>query len=136
MSEDNCLVFKIEEVEETTTKKDTTLYIFYDKNEHTYILRGKRRDTKNFYSDSYSFNCDSIEDTLLFIDCILCKFGKYSITLLNYNNLDYDSDNITYDFLNMFSTEMNEIVGYDNLKYSKKMFTKYLYLLRKVYNYY
>ena len=41
----DCLVLKLQEVEEQNSEKiiDSTVYILYDKKEHRYIVRGKRR---------------------------------------------------------------------------------------------
>jgi hypothetical protein len=137
MQKDNCLVFKIEEFEnDIKSKIDNTIYILYDKNEHKYIIRGKRRDLLIIKSNSYSFNCDYIHDLKLFISYIICSKNKYSFTLLNYNNLSKDSDDITFDFLNKYDKETNEISGYDNQEYNKKKILNYLRIIKNIYNYY
>ena len=46
----DCLVLKLEEVECGTNKKDTTIYVFYDKEEHKYVVRGQRKVTKSHKS--------------------------------------------------------------------------------------
>jgi hypothetical protein len=136
MQKDNCLIFKIEEIEEKTTNKDNTIYVLYDKNEHKFIIRGKRIDTSHIKSNSYEFDCDYLDELLLFLSYILCRKNTYSFTLLNYNNLSNNSDNITFSFLKKYDKESNEISGYDNQPYDKKIIKNYLKIIKCIYNYY
>ena len=54
----DCLVFKLEEVEHVTGIIDTTVYIIYDKKNHKYLIRGRRRWTPICQSCTYSYECD------------------------------------------------------------------------------
>ena len=47
-----------------------------------------------------------------------------------------ESNNITYDFLNVCDDRAYEVAGYDNQKYSKKTIMKYLRIIKNVFNYY
>ena len=129
----DCLVLKIVEFDTETQKKDTELYVIYDKLNGHFMIRGKRRDTRKI--TSYSFNCDTAADVYDFIDSVICSFNLISYTLYNYDNL---TDDNTFEFLNKYNDPAYEIVGYDNITLSKnkKHIMKVLRSLRNVYNYY
>ena len=131
----DCLVLKIVEFDTETQKKDTELYVIYDKLNSHFMIRGKRRDTRKITSVSYSFNCDTAADVYDFIDSVICSFNLISYTLYNYDNL---TDDNTFEFLNKYNDPAYEIVGYDNITLSKnkKHIMKVLRSLRNVYNYY
>ena len=131
----DCLVLKIVEFDTETQKKDTELYVIYDKKNHAFMIRGKRRDTRKITSMPYSFNCDTAADVYDFIDSVICSFNLISYTLYNYDNL---TDDNTFEFLNKYNDPAYEIVGYDNITLSKnkKHIMKVLRSLRNVYNYY
>jgi len=134
----DCLVLKIEEFEMyDTNKKDTTIYILYDqKNEH-YVIRGKRRNIKdNIDAQIYSFNCKEAKDLESFLSFVICIQNYWSLSLYNYDNLPYKSDNITYQFLQEHESREYEISGYDMLKYNKKRLIKDLKMLKNVFNTY
>ncbi len=131
----DCLVLKIVESDTETQKKDTELYVIYDKLNGHFMIRGKRRDTRKITSVSYSFNCDTAADVYDFIDSVICSFNLISYTLYNYDNL---TDDNTFEFLNKYNDPAYEIVGYDNITLSKnkKHIMKVLRSLRNVYNHY
>ena len=131
----DCLVLKIIETDPDTQKTDTELYIIYDKKNHAFMIRGKRRDTRKITSMPYSFNCDTAADVYNFIDLTICRFNLISYTLYSYDNL---TDANTFEFLHRCNDPAYEIVGYDNIKLSKnkKNIMKVLRTLREVYNHY
>ena len=53
----DCLVFKFEEYDNVREEIDTTIYVFYDKKEHHYVVRGQRKWTPRHQSCTYSFKC-------------------------------------------------------------------------------
>jgi hypothetical protein len=132
----DCLVLKIEEYVDKNL--DTTLYILYDKNEEFFLIRGKRSDNLgNYKCVPYSFYCKHITEITDFIDFIICKDSKISYTLYNYNDLSNDSDNIDFDYLHNLDNKLSfEISGYDNQKFNKNNITKFLKVLKNVFNYY
>ena len=129
----DCLVLKIIETDPDTQKTDTELYIIYDKKNHAFMIRGKRRDTRKITSMPYSFNCDTAADVYNFIEITICRFNLISYTLYNYDNL---TDDNTFEFLHRCNDPAYEIVGYDNISLNKKNIMKVLRTLREVYNYY
>jgi hypothetical protein len=132
----DCLVIKIQEY--IDNKLDTTLYIFYDKNEETYIIRGKRSIVLEEKCPApYSFSCKYASDLLIFINCVICKKSKISYTLYNYNDLPYESSDIDFEYLQKVDDNSGyELAGYDNQKYSKKNIENYLKIIKSVFNYY
>ena len=131
----DCLVLKIVECDPTVQKKDTKLYIIYDKLNSHFMIRGNRRETRKITPVSYSFNCDTAADVYDFIELTICRFNLISYTLYNYDNL---TDDNTFEFLQSCNDPAYEIVGYDNITLSKnkKHIMKVLRSLRNVYNHY
>jgi hypothetical protein len=124
----DCLVLKLQEVEEQNSEKiiDSTVYILYDKKEHRYIVRGKRR---------YSFECKFANDLVDFLQYLICKGNTVNEVLYNYENLPYNSNDITFDFLNEHDHSDYEISGYNGMKLARNRLLKNLRMLRNISNY-
>ena len=132
----DCLVLKIEE--HVDGELDTTLFILYDNNEETYLVRGKR---SNVFGKPetvpYSFYCNYASDLTDFINFVICKKSRISYTLSNYDDLPNNVDEIDYQYLKELDGDIAyELAGYDNQKYNKKEILKLLRGLRNVFNYY
>jgi hypothetical protein len=132
----DCLVLKIEE--HVDGELDTTLFILYDNNEETYLVRGKR---SNVFGKPetvpYSFYCNYASVLTDFINFVICKKSRISYTLSNYDDLPNNVDEIDYQYLKELDGDIAyEIAGYDNQKYNKKEILKLLRVLRNVFNYY
>ena len=132
----DCLVLKIEERETDVELLDTTVYIIYDKRDHNYVVRGKRRVTKTSDACTYSFVCNDHRDLADFLSFVLCKGNLWTYVLYNYDNLPYDSNDLTYEFLNENDSNVYELTGYNNEEYSRKRLLTILKMLRNVFNYY
>lgn len=130
------LVLKIVEYDDVSLKVDTTLYILYDKSIHRFVIRGKRNETRQFQSCTYSFECKHEEDLADFIRFVIDKKNNVSYILYNYDNLPGDSNNITFDFLRNYDDRTYEISGYDNqtVKHTRKLLT-HLRMLKNIFNY-
>jgi len=134
----DCLVLKIEEYDQDDHKLDTQLFILFDSLRMQYIIRGKRRDSKSSgVSKDYSFTSNSAFDLMTFINYSLCPMNVYSYSLYNYDNLPYESNEITFEFLDKWVSPQYEIVGYDNIKrLSVRQLSKMLRMLKNVSNEY
>ena len=132
----DCLVLKIEERETDVEILDTTIYVIYDKKDRNYVIRGKRRATETTDSCTYSFVCKDHRDLADFLSFVVCKENLWTYVLYNYDNLPYDSNDITYEFLNENESNVYELTGYNNLYYSRKGLCSILRMLRNVFNYY
>ena len=132
----DCLVLKIEERETDVEILDTTIYVIYDKKERNYVVRGKRRATKIVDSCTYSFVCKDHRDLADFLSFVICKENLWTYVLYNYDNLPYESNDITYEFLKEYESNVYELTGYNNLNYSRKGLCSILRMLRNVFNYY
>ena len=53
-----------------------------------------------------------------------------------YNNFPNNTNDITYDFLNCFAHNDNEIIGYDDVKINHTIIIQKLKLLKNIYNHY
>ena len=132
----DCLVLKIEERETDVEILDTTIYVIYDKKERNYVVRGKRRVINDIDSCTYSFVCKDHRDLADFLSFVVCKENLWTYVLYNYDNLPYDSNDITYEFLKEYESNVYELTGYNNLDYSRKGLCSILRMLRNVFNYY
>ena len=132
----DCLVLKIEERETDVELLDTTIYVIYDKRDRNYVIRGKRRATETADSCTYSVVCKDHRDLADFLSFVICKDNFWTYVLYNYDNLSYDSNDITYEFLNENESNVYELTGYNNLYYSREGLCSILRMLRNVFNYY
>jgi len=136
MCNPDCLVFKLEEVERETLIIDTTLYILYDKKNHKFLLRGRRRWTPQTQSCTYSFECEFAHELVDFIQYIVCSKNKLNETLYNYDNLSEDPNEITFEFLRDHDHSDYEIAGYDWRKFNRRRMVRNLRMLRNIFNHY
>jgi hypothetical protein len=132
----DCLVFKIEEYDTDLKEIDMTLYVLYDKKRHEYIISGRRKWTPKNQSCTYSFTCEYAHELVDFIQYVICKTNKVHETLFNYDNLPYDSKDITFEFLNDYDHRDYELSGYDNQKLRRKDILRKLRMLRSISNKY
>lgn len=132
----DCLVLKLEEVEENSGKIDTTVYVIYDKRDHKYLIRGSRRLSPKYEPCAYSYQCECAHELVDFIEYLFCPGNKVNEILYNYDNLPGNSNDITFDFLNENAYEDYEISGYNDLTLKRRRLLKILRMLRNVFNYY
>ena len=132
----DCLVFKFEEVESETGKLDNTMYVIYDKRNHTYLIRGRRRWSPVSQSCTYSYECEFAKDLADFIEYCVCPENTVNEVLYNYDNLPDDPDEITFEFLNEHDHSDYEISGYNGKKIKRERLLRNLRILRNVFNYY
>jgi len=127
------LVLKIVEHDIDLDSPDTTVYILYDNAINKYIIRGKRNDT-TFNSCVYSFECKYYNDLSDFLEFVFDKNNKFSYILYNYDNLPSTSNEITFEFLNMYDNPVYEISGYDNKKFNKNYVSNIFRMLKNIIN--
>jgi hypothetical protein len=130
----DCLVLKMEAfIQETEWQNTrTSVYFLYDKKYHNYVIRGRRTQSHN----DFSFVCEDLHDLVYFVSFIIPKDSLITYTLLNYDRLFIETDNITYDFLLNNEYSENNLANYENEKYSVKRLKNNLRMLRNVFNYY
>jgi len=125
-------------------KRADVVFVFYDHVEQTYAIRGKAGGCASI---PYSFYCDNKWDVIDFLETIYpSSTGNsvlFDLTMINYSNLPYLSDDITFSMLDKGHNYLtNEIVGYDGVntcRCDKKYYislSKYLNVIRYVYNSY
>ena len=131
----DCLVLKVEEYDTDDCRLDTQLFVLYDTLKKNYVIRGKRRDRRVGESKDYSFSSTSIIDLINFMNFSMCPQNTYSYALYNYDNLPYDSNDITYEFLDSWVSPEYEIVAYDNAdQYDFNYLAKLLRMLKNISN--
>jgi hypothetical protein len=138
----DCLVLKIEERCRETGDLVTTFFILYDKKEHHYVIRGKIKDldsdTSNKKGSIFSFVSRSSVDLEEFLSFSICNQNKLTYVLYTFDDLPFNSNNITYEDLRAKQYEKTsyEIAGYENKSYKKKDMLCNLRMLENVFNYY
>ena len=137
---EDCLVLKIEERCHDTSELLTTIFVIYDTKERNYVIRGKIADTqKNKRTNlgaTFSFICETTSGLEDFLSFSICTENKWTYVLYMYDNLAYDSNDITYEFLKEYESNSFEIAGYNNISYNKKDLRRNLRMLKSVFNYY
>jgi len=128
----DCLVLKIEEFDLDIKQFDMTMYVLYDSNNQTFVVRGKRENEWT----THSYYCDDVKELSSFISTVICKQNYWSYTLYTMNHLSDNSDEISFGTLDGKATRETELSGYDKLAYSSKTLRRMLNILRNVYNYY
>lgn len=132
----DCLVLKLEEIEKGTRNIDTTIYVIYDKKNHKYLIRGRRRWCPNVQSCTYSYECEGANELASFIQYLICPDNRVNEILYNYDNLPEDPNDITFEFLNEYDHSDYEISGYNHKKLKNSRLLRNLRMLRNVFNYY
>ncbi len=124
-------------VEEHDSEKsiDTRLFIGYSAKDQDYFVRGKREDIGRSKFVPYAFRCVSTNDLYDFIKFVVGSSRTTSLTLYNFNNLEgYDVDELTYEFFESHADRNYEVAGYDDVRLKRRHMTKYLRMLRNMYN--
>ena len=132
----DCLVLKLEEVECDSNNIDTTIYIIHDTLTNHFVVRGKRRDIRGNESYSYSFNCYKQETLIEFLLYVICEKNTVNETLYVFDNMPKHSDEITYDFLQRHENTNYEIAGYDNQQVCRNKISNLLDFLQNIFNLY
>ena len=138
----DCLVLKIEERCRETGDLVTTFFILYDKKENNYVLRGKIKnlntDTSNKKGAIFSFISKSNHDLEDFLHFSICNQNKLTYVLYTFDDLPFNSNNITYEDLiaKKYEKTSYEIAGYENKSYKKTDVLRNLRMLENVFNYY
>jgi hypothetical protein len=115
----------------------TKLFVFYDSRSDCYEIRGKNKDTTNTKYHPFSFTCKNISSLYHFLFFHFClKETENSITLYNYDHLPENSNEITYDFLELSQESSYEIFAYGQYKITQKRCKKILKMLKNIMNEY
>jgi len=136
MPNTDCIILKVVESAVNDNKdKDNVIYIFYDINEKQFFIRGKRfNDGVSF--NSYSFLADEAKTIQNFIEVITSNDSNIVYELINYKNLQYESDDITFEYLEKNSTHLNQLVSFYPENYCSRTLNKLLCVIQSLYNHY
>jgi len=124
---------RIENLEKTDceTLSDTFLFHAFE-----YVFPSKKKNTSVSYYP-YSFSCPKKESLIDFLDFIFSQGSTFRISLYNYDNLPYDSKNITYDFFESHvdkAYEIGSVFDYHRENKINQRFDKILDLIQNVCN--
>jgi hypothetical protein len=137
------LILCIEEHEHINGGKsiDTRLFIGLSDQNDDFFVRGKRQDIGLYNFVPYAFHCDTSDELFTFLKFVLGSNRNISIMLYNYNNIDtcnylgkLKDYELTYEFFEKYMHKDYEIVAYDNVQLKRKHITKYLDMLKNIYN--
>ena len=132
----DCLVLKLEEIQRNTDNIDNTIYILYDTNKETYIVRGTRDGGVSNTQSDFSYECENVDSLIVFVRYAIGKHNRVNESLYNFPEMYVESNNITFDYLCERSRESEEISGYIISRIKKSRLKKILTMLRDVGNYY
>jgi len=133
MSVQDCLVLRIQETN-ARNHKDTDVYVLYDSYAQTYLIRGKRQETKKVKYTPYSLESPYASSVRKLLTTLIPPYYLCTVELYNYTNLPGDKDYITYQSLSDGRNVFNELVAYEN--YSSSKARNFLTILRDVGNEY
>jgi hypothetical protein len=135
MSTDH-LVLRIDEIVKDKYSPDV-MFVFYDPVVHMYMIRGKAGGSKSI---PYSFSCESKSDVMDFIRTIFPTFvtdrkiRKCNLSLINYYDWPFNSDEVTFYALFDNHDRENEIMGLDKDDMDSDTLHRFLRILRYVRN--
>lgn len=136
----DCIVIKIEQFskacQSTMFYPDKTMYIAYDEIWNSYVIRGEICDD-TFRASYFSFSSKKINSIIAFIQFNFDFRKKVDMTLLNYNDLPYDTDHISFDLLKNLSSNTSSVIAvHENIDDKKRNLKRNLKILRNVLNIY
>ena len=132
----DCLVLKLEEFEFNTDNIDNTIYILYDTNKETYIVRGTRDGGVSNTQSDFSYECENVDSLIVFVRYAIGKHNRVNEGLYNFPEMYVESSNITFDYLCERSRDSAEISGYTISRIKKSRLKTMLIMLRELGNYY
>jgi len=130
------MVLKIEEVNKITKIQNNIFFIFYDTENSTYIIRGKRSDDEYIEYEPYNFKCKRKSIIENFIKNMITKKNVVYYTLYNYKDLPINVDEITYDGLIESEKDSCKIIEKYDFVYKTSYVIKFLNILKNMFNYY
>jgi hypothetical protein len=132
----DCLVLLVESIDTEINEVLGKVYVLYDSTKQEYLVRGHdfEGDTKKrpFSFVTYGSDYESVID---FID-FLSSDDNVRITLYNFDDLPLTSQEITYEYLEDYSSEEYEILAFRPQQFSRKCIGKMLKMIKNIFNYY
>ncbi len=113
------------------SKIDSRLFIFWNLEENTYTLYGRRQEDKNYSGVPYCFNFENSKDVLDFVRLVI-QNRLCSLTYYNYNNIytTDDTKKLNYEFFEDNMDRNYEIIAYDRIKINYSILKRDIRLLR------
>ena len=126
----DCLVLEIFSNNESYSESRKT-YILYDVNERNFILRSKQAE----YTD-LNFKCKNASELADFLYLLFDKRSFLEVTIYNYKNLPWTSEEITFDFFNECNEFLDVVYTNDDFPLKAKKLRHLLKILKNIYNNY
>ena len=129
---------RIESDKENSLKVDTRAYVVYDSVSKTYIIYGKRRDTRGSGdSQDYTLYFYDAKDVVNYFKYALCYDNYISYSMYSFNDLieygeSFDT-NFCYDDFYIRKTSNKELFAYDGekMKTVRKHILNILVMMKK-----
>jgi hypothetical protein len=135
-SSSDCLVLLIEGFDTELNISVNKTYVLYDSVNQQYLVRGfdldKELSKKPFSFVTYGSDYESLID---FID-FFSSDDHVRITLYNFDDLPLTCEEITYEYLEDYSSEEYEILAFRPQQFSRKCIGKMLKMIKNIFNYY
>ena len=108
------LIWCIEEVDDFEDKQEVNniLFIGYNQEDKKFVLRGKRNSGVENNYVPYAFNNLSRSRVKKIVKMIMGSNDTLKFTLYNYNNIEIDINNLTYDFFYEYMHDDYALVSY------------------------
>ena len=134
---DTMLILCIEECDNKSEENaiDNRVFIGWSITDKDFFIRGKRQNFGKCEYAPYAFRTKNIDSLYDFLEFVIGCRSNASVKLYNYNNVvNWDPDEITYDFLEQYLDANYEIAGYDNINIDYVRITRLLKMVKTCYN--
>jgi len=135
-SSSDCLVLLIEGYDPELNISVNKTYVLYDNVNQQYLVRGldfdKETQKKSF---SFTVDYDATESIVDFTD-FFSSGDQVKIAVYNFDDLPLTSEEITYEYLEDYSSEEYEIFTFRPTNYSKTTIRRMLTMVKNMYNHY
>ena len=133
-SSSDCLVLLIEGYDPELNISVNKTYVLYDNVNQQYLVRGldfdKETQKKSF---SFTVDYDATESIVDFTD-FFSSGDQVKIAVYNFDDLPLTSEEITYEYLEDYSSEEYEIFTFRPTNYSKTTIRRMLTMVKNLYN--
>ncbi len=129
----DCLVLKINSLNESYIIPNATVYIIYDIKTELFVINGKIDGGVEF-----NYNADSAKAVEAFVSFVFSDKQPVNYTIYNHDGLPFNQEEINFEDLSdsLFENVYEIAYKIDNLNYSKKQVKRLLSMLKHIFNFY
>ena len=121
---ENTIVVEFNQKEKGTNKVDMRIFMLYDADEDLIYLYGSRKSTEFPNYPTFAKTFDDETKLYDFLD-IMMDFSRHKIDT-SIHQIDYLTDSSDFDDIARNVNSHTELSGFDNVKFTKKDYKKYI----------